>query len=368
MKTHKNLYKKLCSWENIVLAYKKARKGKTKKPCVLKFEENLHKNLKQLQNELLNKTYQPEPLKKSLIKDPKTRVIHKSIFKDRIVHHIIVNILEPIFEPIFIYDSYASRKGKGQHRAIKRFNQFKRKASKNGKKLKGIKDKNYVSGYALKIDIKHYFENIDHDILLNIIQEKVDDKDIISLIYKILKNYRQKGMPLGNYTSQFFANVYLNKLDYFSKYKLKTENYIRYVDDIIILHNNKRVIEWFNAEISKYLTILKLEIHKDKSRIISLHKGIPFLGFRIFYHYNLLNKKKIKQIYGNLKNWEDSYASMKITKEQILMKLRGWVAHTQHSHTHNLTASLNEEISKIFPKEDTSITTIFKIQAPHSIL
>src|SRR3989344_9542846 len=223
MNTYNKLYSKLCSYENLLLAYKKARKGKTKRNYVIKFENNLDFNLKLLQFELVNKIYGQRKLKLFIIRDPKTRKICKSSFRDRIVHHAIVNILKPIYEKIFIYDSYASRKNKGQHKALQRFDCFKRKISLNGRKLKGIKDNNYVSGYCFKADIKKYFDNVNHKILIKIIKNKIKDEDIINLIRLILNNYYKTGMPLGNYTSQFFANVYLNELDYFIKHELKAK-------------------------------------------------------------------------------------------------------------------------------------------------
>ncbi|MBI2452553.1 hypothetical protein HYV50_05790 [Candidatus Pacearchaeota archaeon] len=317
MKTYNNLYKKLCSLENLNIAWQKARKGKTKKFYVIEFEKNLEENLKKLQFELENKIYFPQPLKKFIIRDPKTRKIYSSVFRDRIIHHAIVNILEPIFEPIFIFDSYASRKNKGHHKALKRFDYFKRKVSLNGKKLKGIKDKNYICGYVLKADIKNYFESVNHKILISIIEKIINDRDLISLINKILANYESeakgKGMPLGNLTSQFFANVYLNKLDYFVKHKLRTKYYIRYVDDFIILHNNKAVLENYKEKINHYLKNLKLELHPTKSRVIPLHKGTNFLGFRVFFHHKLLSKKNIKQINKKLAEWKKEAASTERT-------------------------------------------------------
>lgn len=137
MKTRKNLYDKLCSYDNIYLAYKKARKGKVKKDSVTEFDKNLEQNIRKLQEELINLTYNPHPLKRFIVRDPKTRTIHASAFRDRVVHHMLVNILEPIFESIFIYDSYASRKDKGAHLAVARFDKFKRKVSQNGRVIRG---------------------------------------------------------------------------------------------------------------------------------------------------------------------------------------------------------------------------------------
>ncbi|MEK6951448.1 MAG: reverse transcriptase/maturase family protein, partial [Nanoarchaeota archaeon] len=252
---------------------------------VIEFSKNKTNNLLQLKNELETFTYKPSPLKRFIIRDPKTRTIHASAFRDRVVYHAVVNILEPIFEKIFIYDSYASRKNKGTHKAIIRFDEFKRKISKNGKLIKNAKNNNIVQGYVLKADITHYFQTVDHEILLSIIKEKIKDENIIWLIKQILNNFdteiKGRGMPLGNLTSQFFANVYLNKLDYFVKHKLKAKYYIRYVDDFVILHHNKETLEEYKLSIDKFLREnLKLELHPDKSKIIPLKNGINFLGYR----------------------------------------------------------------------------------------
>ena len=248
MKTYTNLYSKVCNSENLFLAWKKARKGKTKKPYVIEFEANLRENLLQLQKELRDQTYSPQPLKTFILRDPKTRKISKSAFPDRIVHHAIVNIIEPIFEKIFIFDSCANRKGKGSLFALKRFDLFKRKVSENGKLASHNFDDNFVKGYCLKADVKHYFQEINHEILIKIIEEKIKDVKLIKLIRKILLNGQTKpyiGMPLGNLTSQFLANVYLNPLDYFIKHKLRAKYYIRYVDDFVILHQSReQLLSW----------------------------------------------------------------------------------------------------------------------------
>ena len=344
MKTYNKLYNKLCSYENLLLAFKKARKNKTKKDYVIEFEKNLEINLKILQFELVNEIYSPRKLKLFIIRDPKTRKICKSDFVDRIVHHAIVNILEPIYEKIFIYDSYASRKNKGQHKALARLQNFIRIVSLNGKKLKGIKDNNYVCGYCLKADIKKYFDNVDHEILIDIVSEIIKDENVIWLIKQILNNnlneIKDKSMPLGNYTSQFFANVYLNKLDYYIKHNLKVKYYIRYVDDFVILHNQKETLECYKEEINNFLkNNLKLGLHKDKSKIIPLHKGVKFLGFRNFYYYRLLNKSNINKFKRNLllrQMKENDYSN----DDKFKAKIQGWIAHANHGNTYSLIKKL----------------------------
>lgn len=181
MKTFSNLYDKLCSFDNLLRAFKKARKGKSKKWYVKAFEYNLESNLLQLKYELETLTYRPRSLKRFIISDPKTRVIHASHFRDRVVHHALCNIIEPIFDKTFIYDSYANRKKKGTHKALERFDKFKRKVSQNGKLIKNAKDNNMIVGYVLKADIKHYFDIVDHEVLIKIIK-RITLNNIIFLI------------------------------------------------------------------------------------------------------------------------------------------------------------------------------------------
>src|SRR3989338_8728558 len=297
------LWQELCSYGNLFLAYKKARKHKTLRHYVIEFEEDLKENLLLLQSELLLHCYKPKPLVNFIVRDPKTRKISKSDFRDRVVHHALCNIIEPIFEKTFIYDSYANRKDKGTLKALQRFDYFKRKVSKN----------NTISCYVLKADIKKYFENIDQQILIEIIKKRIKDKNILWLIKLILTNHNtkeeQKGMPLGNLTSQFFANVYLNELDYFIKHTLKVKSYIRYVDDFVILHNDKEKLVEYKKQIDEFLgKNPKIELHPKKSRIINIGKGTGYLGFRVFYHYNLLKKSNIKKMKRTLEKFHVLYS------------------------------------------------------------
>ncbi len=200
MKTYKNLYKEIVSVDNLYLAYKKARKGKTKKNYVKEFCEDLINNLIKLSLELTSFKYNPKPLETFIVRDPKTRKISKSDFRDRIIHHALCNIIEPIFDQTFINDSYANRKGRGTLAALSRFDKFKRKVSRNGK-LNGWFNNNQVRGYCLKADIKHYFEEINHNVLLKIIERKVKDNKVIWLINKIISNYEGGGRTAKRHAS-----------------------------------------------------------------------------------------------------------------------------------------------------------------------
>ena len=342
MKKHNNLYKKLCSHDNLVLAYRKARKGKSKKEYVVNFESNLINNLKILQEELINKTYSPSNLKKFIIRDPKTRTIHSSVFRDRIVHHAIINLLNPIYEKIFIYDSFASRKNKGTHNAVNRFESFVKKVSSNGRLIRNNFNKNSIKGYVLKADFRHYFDSVNHDVLINILRKKIDE-DLIGLIKIVLENFENSkgvGMPLGNYTSQFFANVYLNELDYYVKHILKVKFYIRYVDDFIILHKDKRVLKYYLKHINNFLPCLKIKLHPDKTGIHALRNGITFMGYRVFYHYRLLRKRNIRYFMKKFQKNIFLYNNQEISEEQLESRINGWLGYAKFGNTFNFRKQL----------------------------
>ena len=182
VKSHKNLYPKLCSHDNLELAFRKARKGKSKQKYVKEFEKDLENNLLNLKKELLTFEYKPTRLTKFIVRDPKTRVIRKSIFKDRIVHHAVVNILDPIYEKIFLRNNYANRKNKGSLNAINRFDYYKRKISNNGKLVNNSKNKNMIEGYCLKADLKHFFDSVNQNMLIKILRRKIRDNKVLWLI------------------------------------------------------------------------------------------------------------------------------------------------------------------------------------------
>jgi len=366
MKTYNNLYSKIISLENLYLAYRKAKKGKTKKQYVTDFEANLKENLLLLQSELIFHIYLPKPLKIFILCDPKTRKISKSNFRDRIVHHALCNIIEPIFEKTFIFDSYANRKGKGTLAALNRLDEFKRKVSRNGK-TKGWFNNNQVRGYCLKADIKHYFETIHHGILLSIIKKKIKCTRTLWLIKRILANYSTKegdvGMPLGNLTSQFFANVYLNELDKFVKHYFRAKYYIRYVDDFLILHFSKEKLEQWKNEINSFLQKkLKIELHETKSRVIPLNRQIPFIGFRVFYYYKLLKKFNRKNINRKLENFRILFSKNKISYDKIYISMIGAFAYMKHANTYKFRKNVSKKMENIFANQISHVETSKYIQ------
>lgn len=346
MKTYDNLWEALCSYDNLDKAYKKARKHKTLKPYVIEFEKNLRENLLLLRSELLLHCYRPKPLVNFIVHEPKTRKISKSDFRDRIIHHALCNIIEPIFDKAFIYDSYANRIGKGTLKALERFDCFKRKASRN----------DTLACYVLKADVRKYFDNISHEILMQIIQNKINDKKVLWLIKTILANYTAsqpgKGMPLGNLTSQFFANVYLNELDYFVKNELRAEYYIRYVDDFVILHKEKSVLEEYVHRINLFLMErLGIKLHPEKSKILSLDRGIGFLGFRVFHNHRLLKKSNLRKMRSRLQSLKNEYNKGLMCYDEVYASIEGWMAYAGHANTYNLRRGIASQIEIDYPNE-----------------
>ncbi len=342
-------YKNLCSYDNLHLAFKRARKGKTTVDYVLDFESNLEQNIFKLQSELLFHIYRPKHLETFILRDPKTRKISKSAFRDRVVHHALCNIIEPYFERIFINDSYANRKSKGTLKAIQRYDYFARKISQNYSH----------NAYVLKADIKQYFETVNHPVLVKILRKKIVDPRIMWLITVILANYNTTemgiGMPLGNLTSQFFANVFLNELDQYVKHTLKAEYYIRYVDDFVILDHSRKQLEEHKTKIEHFLNEkLKLQLHPDKSRIISLSHGVEFLGLKLFPHHKTLKKKNVRKFERKLKELSLDYDTGKETYDAIYDFLEGWVAYTKCANTYKLRQRI---LTKVEPKFQSEVAT-----------
>lgn len=349
MKTYNNLWQNLCNYENLESAFRKARKHKTKKLYVIEFEKNLKENLLQLRTELLLYAYRPRPLETFILRDPKTRKISKSDFRDRVVHHALCNIIEPIFDKSFIHDSYANRKGKGTLKAIGRFDCFKRKVSKN----------NTRKCFILKADIKHYFETVDHNTLLEIINKKIKDSNVLWLIKKILQNYQTKehgkGMPLGNLTSQFFANVYLNELDQFIKHELKAKYYIRYVDDFIIPNNSRIILLDYKEKINEFLKTIKLELHPDKTKIVSINRGVSLLGFRVFTYHKLLKKSNIRKMENKLLRFREQFENNKTKYDKIYAGIEGWLAYAHHGNTYELRKRFLKKFEELFPNQVANV-------------
>jgi len=292
MKTFNNLFEKTISLENLFSSWNEFKKEKQTRPDVMKFEFNLEQNIFQLHNELKNKTYKHDFYILFTINDPKPRNIHKASIKDRIVHHAVFKTLNIIFDPTFIYNSYSCRINKGTHRGINNLEKIARKVSKNNK----------IPCFVLKCDIKKFFASIDQKILLLIIRGKIKDNNMFFLTKEIIASF-PVGLPLGNVTSQLFANIYLNKLDQFIKQKLKIPFYIRYTDDFVIISENKEKLLYWLSQIKQFLSNeLLLELHPNKVFIRKYQQGIDFLGYIQFPHHRTLRKGTKKRIINKIRH------------------------------------------------------------------
>lgn len=332
MKTYKNLFQKVTSLRNLYNAFKKAKKGKSNSKEVLEFEYYLEENLILLQKELQAQTYKTGKYRHFIIFEPKERKISALPFKDRIVHHAICSIIEPIFEKTFIHDSYACRKKKGTHAGIKQTQKFIR---------------NPKNSYVLKCDVSKYFSNVNHSQLKRVLRKKIDDKKLLNLLDKIIDSApSEKGIPIGNLTSQLFANIYLDQLDEQIKYKMKIKNYIRYMDDFIILHQSKRELHKIKEQIKISLGSIKLTLHPKKANITPLNLGIDFLGYKIHPTHKLARKSTIKRFIKNSGKKIQDYNLHEINFEKLLESFNSWNAYLNHANTHNLKKSLRNKYFK----------------------
>lgn len=339
MKRYGNLYPQITDFQNIWLASQKAQKGKRFRDNVLQFNYNLESELLDIQQSLIQQTYQPGEYRTFYIKEPKLRMISAAPYEDRVVHHALCNIINPIFERTFIGDSYANRVGYGTHRALKRFTQFLRS-----------------SRYILQCDIQKYFPSIDHEILKTLIRRKIKGSDTLWLIDSIIDNSneqlpvfhyfqddhlftpldRRQGLPIGNLTSQFFANVYLNGLDHFVKETLKIRKYLRYVDDFALFADDWQCLADARKAIEDYLSQLRLKIHPIKSQLFATKQGANFVGFRIFPHYIRVRNENLRRARRRLKKLQIDFAQGQIKWEKVLQSLQSWQAHLAHGDTWQL--------------------------------
>ncbi|MDP1625265.1 MAG: reverse transcriptase/maturase family protein [bacterium] len=255
-----------------------------------RFEFTLEDNLFNLHRELSEGTYRPELYEAFYVKDPKLRHIHKASVRDRVVHQAVYRVLYPTFDKGFIFDSYSSRNFKGTHRGARRLEIFIRKATRNWTR----------QAWCLKCDVRKFFDSIDHKILSLLISESVSDARTMELIKTILASFDKspgKGLPLGNVTSQLFANVYMDEFDQFAKHILKARYYARYCDDFVIVEQNIDVLESHLPQIRRFLSEeLELELHPNKVSIRKARQGIDFLGYVVLPHRNVLRTKTKRRI------------------------------------------------------------------------
>lgn len=376
MEKLKNIYQKIVSVENLYRAAYVAAKGRRFSNSAADFNFCLEDEIQKLRKELAIKTYKHGKYRVFTIRDPKVRQISAAPFRDRVVHHALHDVIEPLFDKSFVYDSYACRKNKGTHKAVDRAQEFLR-----------------VNKFCLHGDIQKYFPSIDHDVLKGLVRQRVEDRDLLWLFDCIIDSAKElagvrvselasgrvrglagltrkyansltgepiKGLPIGNLTSQFFANLYLNELDYFVKFDLKCCHYLRYMDDFLVFGNSKDTLCEIKNRIREFLrNSLSLSLHEGKSQVYKTDRGIKFLGFRLFKNYRRLTSDNVRRFRKRLKKfsseWVDKLTGTRVESanavtgelaNSIRDSVRCWVAHAKYADTKRLRYNMWMNLSE----------------------
>ncbi|MEL6334789.1 MAG: RNA-directed DNA polymerase [Cyanobacteria bacterium J06559_3] len=347
MKRYGNLWPHIIDFDNLLQAAQQAQRGKRYRPSVLVFNYNLDQELLQIQKELTEKTYRPGGYRTFKIEDPKPRLISAAPYRDRVVHHALCNIIVPPLERTLIADTYANRIGYGTHRALRRFVHFAR-----------------TSRYVLQCDVRKYFPSLDHAVLKGIIRGKIKCPDTLWLIDTIIDGsnpqgeaieyfpgddllapvQRRKGLPIGNLTSQFFANLYLNSFDHFVKEQLKVRKYLRYVDDFACFADDRTFLMDVRLHIEAYLTRLRLRLHPVKSQLFETRFGANFVGFRVLPDRIRVRNDNLRRARHRCRQLQEDYTAGTLSLSQLVARLRCWEAHLMHGDTQGLRRDMFDKL------------------------
>lgn len=342
-------YADLYTWENLYLAYRKATKGKRGRVAAAAFEYRLEDNLFQLQDELAASLYRPGAYSSFTIHEPKRRLISAAPFRDRVVHHALCQLIEPAFERSFITHSYANRVGKGTHRAINTCQQWAQRYP-----------------YVLQCDVRQFFPSIDHAILQRTLYRHIQDGGLRRLLKLILDSgigvlseeyemvyfagddlfaiSRPRGLPIGNLTSQFWANCYLSEFDHFVNRALGCSAYLRYVDDFLLFAPDKATLHTWRTAVIERLARLRLTLHEGRAQVYPTAHGIPFLGFVVYPHYRQLKRRKGIDYRLRLRRMLTAYQRKRIGRAAIDHSVRGWINHVRFADTWGLRRTILKEV------------------------
>lgn len=343
MKRYGNLWPPIVDFENLLAACRQAQQGKRFRPNVLAFNHALEEELFRLQTELRDFTYQPGAYRTFKIWDPKPRLISAAPYRDRVVHHALCNVIMPLLEPTLIEDTYANRIGYGTHRALKRFTGWARRYR-----------------YCLQGDIQKYFPSIDHKILKDLIRRRIKCSETLWLIDAIIDAsndqepaiayfpgdtlltplQRRRGLPIGNLTSQLFANLYLSPFDHFAKRHLKLKHYLRYVDDFTAFSDDHQELADARMAMEDYLATLRLKMHPTKSQLFETRYGANFVGFRVLPDRIRVRNDNLSRARRRMKQLQRDYETGLITLKPLVQRLQSWEAHLMHGDTHRLRRKL----------------------------
>ena len=324
----------MTSSEHLFECWYNFSKGKRKRKDIQQFERNLEDNIFQLQQELESFQYKHDAYHHFYMTDPKQRRISKASVRDRLVHQMVYSVLSNIFDKKFIFHSLSSRLGKGTHMGVSQLQGMIRRISTNGK----------YPCYALKMDIKRFFDTINHNILKLLLRKNITDERSLKIIDIIIDSFHIQegiGIPLGNVTSQLFANVYLHGLDDFIKQELRERYYLRYCDDFIILSNDKTHLESLILPIQEFLKRkLHLELHPKKVTIRKLNQGIDFVGYVLFSKHILLRTRTKQRMKKRLKTYYEAYLEGGIDATSMDQRLHSYLGILSHANQHTLSLGI----------------------------
>jgi retron-type reverse transcriptase len=343
------VYADLYAWENLYGAWRKAAKGKRGRQAAAAFEYRLEDNLINLQDELASASYRPGPYSNFTIHEPKRRLISAAPFRDRVVHHALCQVIEPAFERSFIHHSYANRVGKGTHRALDTCQAWAQQYA-----------------YVLQCDIQQFFPAIDHAILQQELHRRIQDGGLRRLIRLILASgvgvlsdeyemnyfagddlfaiHRPRGLPIGNLTSQFWANCYLNPFDHFVTRDLGCAAYLRYVDDFLLFTNHPEQLRRWRTAIIERLATLRLTLHTKRAVVRPTEHGVPFLGFVVYPQHRLLKRRKGVAYCRRLHDLLAAYRAREVGRDLIDQSLQGWINHVRYGDTWGLRTALLRKV------------------------
>lgn len=328
------------------LAWKEFSRGKHSKLDVASFELKLEENIFDLYKLLEPEAWKPDPYQIFFVRDPKLREIHKASVRDRVLYQAVYQVLYHVFDPSFVFHSYSSRRLKGTHLGVKNFSRFLTKATKNRK----------VCGYVLKCDIRKFFDSIDHQILLALIKQKISDERLLKLLESIIYSFEKtpgKGLPLGNVTSQLFANIYLNELDQFVKKGLKAEYYIRYCDDFVILDTSIKQLNCYLENIDKFCREnLSLNLHPRKVEIRKLQLGTDFLGYVSLLNHTVLRTRTKRRMLAKLELLNRNILAKKVSLDKAKQVVASYLGMLDHCREEKIKEQMK---NKIFEKYDILI-------------
>lgn len=342
-------YAEIYRWDNLYAAYRQAARSKRSHGPAARFEYRLEDNLITLQTELATFTYFPGPYVHFFIHEPKRRLISAAPFRDRVVHHALCNVIEPPFEASFINHSYANRIGKGTHRCLDTCQAWMQRHA-----------------YVLQCDLRQYFPSIDHRILQRTLNRRIQDGDIRRLIALILHSgvgvlteeydmvyfpgddlfaaNRPRGLPIGNLTSQFWANCYLNEFDHFITRELGCSAYLRFVDDFLLFADNKRTMWAWKEAVRERLATLRLTLHEGPAQVRPTAEGIRFLGFVVYPSHRRLLRRKGIHYWRRFHRLLADYQSQRIERTMLDASLQGWVNHVRYANTWGLRRRLVKDV------------------------